>query len=213
MRRMTIHEALATVKVIDKRIASKIGEEVITTNRRNNSTIGGVSVAEKAKEFEATLQSTKDLFKNRTELKNKIAMSNAVTKIKIAGNEMTIVEAIEEKHFCETRLRWLRDLKSQLLRSQQRADMENAKLPAAADAFVNGLGGKDLKNLSDELKASREEYIKVHTVELVDPCKLGEFIESELTKVEDFVSNIDFRLSESNATTLIEVELVGEESK
>ena len=41
---------------------------------------------------------------------------------------------------------------------------------------------------------------------LLNPNKIGQFLEEMDKEIRDFETEVDFKLSESNATTLIEVE-------
>lgn len=84
---------------------------------------------------------------------------------------------------------------------------------------------KEEKSLEDKLENARAPYIQrdkapdaeqIKTVEapirmmntpsVVDPLELASKIRSLEEEIEDFLSNVDFALSESNAKTEIEIE-------
>jgi hypothetical protein len=210
--RITLHEALSKIKTIDKRLNNAAVATFVIANRHNNTRIDGKDIPTVTKELIAAKQRFEALVNNRRILKNAIAMSNAVTKITVAGKEYTVVEAIEEKHFAENRLAYLRSIRRNYETAQNTANTKNAILPDAAEKFVASLNMSEKNGSSKEdIRKTMETYIADNTWELIDPNKVGEWITAMDTEITDFVDNIDFKLSESNATTVIEVELNDEE--
>ena len=53
----------------------------------------------------------------------------------------------------------------------------------------------------------KNEYIAKNTRELADPNNLKEEIDRLESDILEFQSNVDYKLSESNSTTVIEVDL------
>jgi hypothetical protein len=207
---LTIHEALSKIKLYTAKINSAMNEQFVVANRENNTKIDGVSITEKTEKFKSNFESLNSLIKNRNELKKAIAASNAVTSISIGDKEYTIVEAIEEKNFIPTKKLVLRNLKAQYDRAVAKANLENEKLPQAAENYLATIGMTDKNGRSkDEITEAYNTYIKVNTWSLIDPCKLGDKIKEMEDEIAEFEANIDFRLSESNATTVIEVDLLG----
>jgi homogentisate 1,2-dioxygenase len=152
------------------------------------------------------------LVNNYRTLKSAVAMSNANTTITIGDKTYTIVEAIEEKHFAENRLQHLRYMRRSYEQAQNQANMNNASLPKAAENFVASLNMSEKNGTPrEEIKKSMDQYIADNTWELVDPNKMGEFLKKMEDDIVEFQSNIDFKLSESNATTVIDVTLDAED--
>jgi hypothetical protein len=170
-----------------------------------------VNVDVKKEEYKSNLQSLNDLIANRRTLKNAIAMSNAMTKVTIDNKEYTIVEAIEEKHFAEQRQRILSTLKYQFNNATSKANAENEKLSESVERYLASMGYSEKNGRPvEDIKKMREDYIAQNTYELIDPNDLGKVIEEETKALDAFLSNIDFKLSESNATTIITVDLAAE---
>jgi hypothetical protein len=208
---MTIHEALAKIKNIDARLESAAMATFVVANRHNNTKIDGESINEVKTKLTANRQKFDALITNRRKLKNAIAMSNANTKISINGVEYTIVEAIEEKHFAENRKRYLRSIMRSYESAKNIANTKNALLPDAAATFVASLNMSEKNGSSkDDINATMKTYIDDNTWELIDPNKVSEWIEKMEKEITDFCENIDFKLSESNATTVIDVDLAAE---
>ena len=70
--------------------------------------------------------------------------------------------------------------------------------------LVNILGNKD-KQSADEVKLHTETFMKRNEYELIDPMNVKKTIESLTAQIEEFESEVDAVLSESNATTFIVV--------
>lgn len=210
--KMTIHEALSRIKITERRIASAATAQFVVANRHNNTKIDGKDISVKKDELKASKQKYDDLVRNYRVLKSAVAMSNAMTKITVAGKDYTIVEAIEEKHFSESRLGYLKAIRRSYDVARDTANVNNARLPEAAEKFVASLNMSEKNgNSKDEIRKIMDKYIEDNTWELIDPNNLGDWIASMEKDITDFMSNIDFKLSESNATTIIDVDLVAED--
>ena len=63
-----------------------------------------------------------------------------------------------------------------------------------------------MKNMSEEVRKTRENFIQSQTVEVITPVN----VEEEMTKLRDYIDsftvNVDAALSVSNALTTITVE-------
>lgn len=209
---MTIHEALSRLKVMESRLDKAANSTFVVANRHNNSKIDGKPIADKITELKAAKQSYEALVSNYRTLKSAIAMSNANTSITVGERSFTIVEAIEEKHFTEKRLNHLRNMRRSYELAQQLANTNNSNLPIAAEKFVASLNMSEKNGASKEdIKRTMDTYISDNTWELVDPNNMGEYLKKLEEEIVEFQSNIDFKLSESNTITLIDVTLTSEE--
>lgn len=209
---MTIHEALSRLKVMESKLDKAANATFVVANRHNNSKIDGKPIADKVVELTAAKQKFDALTKNYRALKSAVAMSNAKTTITIGEKTFTIVEAIEEKHFAEKRAAYLRYMRRNYEMAQNLANANNAKLPEAAERFVASLNMSEKNgNSKEDIKKTMDQYIVDNTWELVDPNDMADYLKKMEDELTEFTSNIDFKLSESNATTVIEVELIPED--
>jgi hypothetical protein len=209
---MTIHEALSRLKVMEARLDKASNATFVVANRHNNAKIDGKPIDDKVVELTAAMQHYNALVNNYRKLKSAVAMSNAKTTITIGDKTYTIVEAIEEKHFTEKRLAHLRYMRRTYELTQSLANGNNAKLPEAAERFVASLNMSEKNgNSREDIKKAMDQYITDNTWELIDPNKIGEFLKKMEDEIVEFQSNIDFKLSESNATTVIDVTLDAED--
>ena len=96
---MTVHKALAELKILGGRIEGAIlSGDFVITKKNNQDTVKGKTVEQyKAKTTEA-FQKASDLIRRRNAIKNAVVVSNAKTMVKIGDKEYTVVEAIEKKN-------------------------------------------------------------------------------------------------------------------
>lgn len=206
---MTIHEALSELKMLDKRIQKKINDaKFCTTNRHSNSKINGKSIEDFVANVKSEYESITDLIRRRAAIRNALSISNARTTVTIAGKEYTIAEAIEMKASGMMNYELLRGImEQQFLECAKVIERENGdKLRDAADAYVNGLFGTKEKSVNvDEIERARKTYVENHTVDLIDPLDAAK----KITNLDDFIgkfdSEVDAKISISNATTTIEI--------
>lgn len=206
---MTVHQALSELKMLDKRIGSAVSRSTFcVANKHSNTKIGGKKIEDACNVMREDCQSIEDLLKRRAAIRNNLSISNASTKITVAGIEYSIAEAIEMKGAGIGIKRMLLD---KMIRDYNSAmatiNKANSKLTDDADNYVVGLFGSKEKNASsDNVRAVREAYIQENTVDLVDPLDVSKKIKDLEAEIETFESEVDSKISVSNALTTITVE-------
>lgn len=207
---MTVHKALAELKVLDSRINSEItGHHFVVPNKHSNAKIGGVPISEYVEEVRGAYKSIRTLINRRNAIKRAITRSNAQTFVKIAGVEYTVAEAIDMKSMGVSYLSALKNmLESQYANAKQNADKNNGeRLEQRTDEYIRSMyTGVDMKNLSEEIKKVREDFVAAQTVELIDPVNAAKEVAAMNEAIDNFTSEVDSALSVSNALTTIEVE-------
>lgn len=207
---MNVHQALAELKMMDKRIEKAIqNPEWVITNKHSNAKINGVAVAEYVAEVKKQYQKTMDLIRRRDALKRAVVNSNAVTKVVIAGVEYTVAEAIDKKNNGTQFLSMMaRRLAHDHTQAKLYADRENGtRLEERADVFVKSLiGNTDTKGMTEEIKTRREDFIVAQTLDIIDPIGAVKEVERLEEEVSSFLTNVDAALSVSNAITQVTVE-------
>ena len=94
---MTVHKALAELKIIDSRIENAIsGGTYVVANKHSNTKIHGVTIDEFKTQMKSDFQKVTDLIARRNAIKRAVVASNATTKVKVGNVEYTVAEAIEE---------------------------------------------------------------------------------------------------------------------
>lgn len=149
-------------------------------------------------------QSLVDLEHRIIEIKTKIDQSNFVTKVKVAGKEMTVLEAIEMKNFVDLKEQRLLLLKQQLKsarNSYEEAEKKNRERIEKNVADQTAAGTKDA-TLEAKIKAAVED---MYPIVFIDPIEVEKKIKEDEKFLEDFKNEVDFVLSESNSITYIEI--------
>lgn len=212
--KMTVHKALAELKVIDDRINKAISEGVyVIANKHSNEKIQGMTIEQFKEKMKASHQKVTDLINRRNALKRAVVLSNATTKIKVGNDEYTVAEAIEMKnHGMEFKTNYMRMIASQNLSAQADINRNSGEaIEKRAEQYVLSViqaQPKDAKMAidSDAMQALRKDYIKNNTYDLIDPLKVNDIIEKMTDEINEFNTEVDAALSVSNALTVIEFE-------
>lgn len=206
--KMTVHKALCELKTLDARITKGTQRAFVFTNKHSNTKIGGTDLKAYCSEIVDAYKSATDLMARRDAIKRAVTMSNAVTTVTIGGVTYTVAEAIEMKnHGIPMRQALLNKLTSDLQRARIEAEKANGDaLSRRADEYVIALyGNADMKNASDDIKKTRDEFIASQTVEVVDPIKATSEVQRLDDEISAFTTEIDSALSVSNALTELDI--------
>ena len=207
--KMTVHKALAELKIIDDRIEKAInGPAFVLTKKHNANAINGIPVAQLEENMRSMYQRAVDLIERRNAIKRAVVLSNARTTLTVAGKVYTVAEAIDMKQHGMDGLRaLLATLQRQYSLATQSAARDNANLETRAEQYIISLyGNTDLAKAGEEAKSAREAFVAAQTVEIVDPLSVGTEKLHELEdRIATFMADVDAALSVSNAVTEIEV--------
>ena len=211
---MTIHQALAEVKMLDKKIHDAIGKCVFAYYKPvADENVKGQKVSDFCDRLASDYQSTKDMMARLMAIKKAIIVSNVNTEVVVGSHTYRVAEAIALKNALIPYLRDLRDTMSRQYTSiTQHVDTNNTKVRDAAEKNAMDL----MKPMaSDEGKVDPktiEDLIRVTTapklLEILLPTGLDVVKEIDaLTKrLDEFIVNVDAALSTSNAITKIVIE-------
>lgn len=206
--KMTVHEALAELKVLGNRIDKEINATTfVTTNKHSNTKINGKSIKDYTANMVSDLQSIQDLIARRSAIKRAVTKSNAETMITLDnGTKMSVAEAIEYKTVGITyKQRLLDRITRQYNSATTTISTDSDDIEYRADAYIHGLyGGKEKEIDSKSITAQRNTYIEANTIDLIDPNNAADLIKKLNDEIDYFNSKVDAALSVSNATTTIE---------
>lgn len=214
MQKMSVTRGLRELKLLDARIGTAIkglNSLDVSQNKykgkalRSNMTI---------KDFESSANSRYDavigLQRRRASIKTAMMISNLKTKVKIGTKpktpKITVAEAIEYKNQINYEKELLQTLKKQKMQNDQCVEEARVELDEKLDAMVAANLGSDTKNKSKEVEEVTKVFLEANQLNVVDPLKVDKKIEALETKIETFESEVDIVLSESNSSTIIEVE-------
>ena len=211
MRKLTITRALAEVKLLENKITKKISEMNVVGLKSNSSDL--VKNANKSpddfkRDGKAEYQSIWDLISLRDEIKRKIIQSNATTKVVCGESRYTVAELIERKNSISYEKSLLDKLKREKLTIDQKLEEENEKVERDAqrlkDMYI-GNSKDNNKNLVEQAEAIYKSHIDSNKYSVIDSITILREIDKLSKILDDFLMEVDFSLSESNAKTEITV--------
>lgn len=206
----SIHRGLGELKTLEKRINKEINSARFIGFKKNSATkeynTGLVS-----EEFELQAKSktdcVKDLINRKKKFKEAIVNSNAITKVIVGTEEMTVASAIERKESIQYEKSLLQQMVIQYNQAITTVQKQNDKVENAIDEKVSVmLGGENASKNSDMVKTFGENYRKENGWDIINPLELKAKIDELDYYITTFENEVDVILSESNATTFIEIE-------
>lgn len=203
--KMSIHRALAELKLLDKRIIKSIGESpsYCFAKKKDDKTIGGDTLEKYGKKVEGTLDSIISLIERREQIKSKIMYSNTITEVTVAGEGMTVAEAIERKNSVGYKKQLLERLKRDLYLANNQIEDENSELPDRLESFLRATLGDNPS--AKEIEAVSRMFMEKNELTLYDPIKIEKKINNLEKEIDEFLMEVDFVLSESNSRVTIEI--------
>ncbi|MEC1493793.1 MULTISPECIES: hypothetical protein [Bacillus] len=204
---LTITRALSELKMLDKRIKRAVNEATFGGLMIGKKLPNGFRTTEDLKSrAKADYQSIEALIKRRNAIKSAIVVSNATTKIEVAGVKMTVAEAIERKTSISYDIQLLDKLKEVYADLVGEAENVNQKVTERLDKHLETLFGKDGKVKAAENQEIVKSFLAENEAKIIDPLNLKEKIDCLSKKIEDFEMEVDFALSESNTLTKITID-------
>lgn len=207
--KITVTRALAELKLLDSRILKEIKQasflDLSREREKGKALQSGKTIDEFMKNAQASWDAIQELLKRRDSMKSAIVISNVNTKLKIGNVEMTVAEAIDRKNTISYRQSLHTQLTRQYSSLMSQVESHSANLDQQVTKMLEANLGKDVKASTDDYKFIAKPFIEANEVKMVDPLKVDEKIKALGTEIEEFLKDVDFALSESNARTEIEV--------
>lgn len=211
MTTMSITRALTRVKTIEKQLSRLVeGQFVVTLVKREVDNATDV-FQDNVNMTKANFDQFNDLFAELNRIKAAVRKSNEVTKVTIGGEELSVADALVYKNtivyrnnFLDRITRENRNAESRVEQSKITADN---KFAAVRENFIKNAQGQDVnENYVNTVLTEEERRLKAALVEVkVTGIKnVNEYIEAERKRIDTFIEEVDYVLSESNATTMIE---------
>lgn len=204
---MTIHRALAELKLIDSRINKAIDSIQPTGSIQEGKLVNRYYEREVfEQEAKSKYQSVIDLINRKNKIKSAVVQANGVTEVEIAGENMTIAEAINMKMVIDFKHALIKTLKQRHDSAKGQTTRNNEEVEAKALELAKYALQKDnVKIGDDDAVAITDPYINKNKFELVDPLKVESLVEKMQEEVDNFEAEVDAVLSEINAITIIEI--------
>ena len=205
---MSIHQALAEIKMYDSKIYKATNQIFVSAARKGNEKFGSETKEEFVNGIKGNFDSVVALIENKKIIKSAIVLSNANTKVIIGGTEYTVAEAIERKNMITHEKAFLNSLKMQYRVALDKIETENNSLQPKLESYLKSVVGEKDRNDIEIVSKYEKQFREVNEYELIDPCKVNDYIKDLEKSIDDFETEVDYKLSEINTTTQITVNLV-----
>lgn len=211
MTTMSITRALTRAKTIEKQLARLVENQfVVTLMKREVDDVSDV-FKDNLKMTKSNFDQFNDLFAELNNIKAAVRKSNEVTKVVIGGEELTVADALVYKNtivyrnnFLDRITRENRNAESRVEQSKISAD---TKFASVRENLIKNSQGQDVSEdylktvLTEEERRLKKAIVEVKVSGINN---VNEYIEAERKRIDTFLEEVDYVLSESNATTIIE---------
>lgn len=209
--RISKTRALATIKSLEAKIRKAAEQQCLIAvgegKDKNKVVVGAaIEVDDLSARIKADFQSLLDMMSQRDRIKAALIKSNAETIVEIGSRKMTVAEAIEAKRSMELKAQLLANMRKQFHAATAKFNTQKAQFDAKYERLQDSMATRDKKTSEDEVKMQLNLLELKNTPFLIDPLELEKLIKQHDEEYQDFATNVDFVLSESNASTFIEVE-------
>lgn len=211
MTKMSITRALTRAKTIEKQLARLVESQyVVTLMKREVDDVSDV-YQDNLKMTQSNFDQFNDLFAELNNIKAAVRKSNEVTKVVIGGEELTVADALVYKNTIVYRSNFLdritRENRNAESRVEQSKISADTKFASVRENLIKNLQGQDVSEdylktiLTEEERRLKKAIIEVKVSGIKD---VNDYIEAERKRIDTFIEEVDYVLSESNATTMIE---------
>lgn len=209
MPSVTITRALSKIKILTDMINNDIKNNVFITTVPN-SMLGSEEHTNLVKSLTSSHTSLEDKIKEIVKLKRLIAESNLSSYLEVSGKRVSVTEALAMKETMEFYSRFIVTLRKQNNRSAEEVTHTNMRIAQAIAGNTSDISSNsDIKNedLEKRLALNAKQLQESMGIKVVSATKetSEQLIESIKDYYNDFVSEIDYLLSEHNAVTTIEL--------
>lgn len=183
-------------------------DELDKLNTKNYS--GFNSNDQEKREFISLKDKYSSLFEEYVKIKTAISKANVETYVDFKGERLTIAELIHKKVVMEKKSYLFAKINSELnIAKRKQIEIEN-KVQDVAEERIKNLGEVNpslLSDISEQIyKSVREEFSFTISSCYGEGIEVfAEKLEQEQNEAADFLNEIDFALSEVNATTYIRI--------
>lgn len=199
MTTMSITRALAELKNLNARIQKLTSSSIFMSYVVS----GNVPLVSET-DIRSNWSSVNDLISRYEKIKFAILKSNSETKVKIGTKEYTVAEAISMKDCIQYRKNLLDKLKQDRTTTLNAITYHQNNLQNKVDVLLQN-NFKEKSITEDDIRSIRDTYLKNNEIKSIDPLRLDTLLQKLDSEYDDFMTNINFCLSESNAITNIVV--------
>lgn len=211
MTTMSITRALTRAKTIEKQLTRLVESQYVVTLMKREVDDESDVFKDNLKMTQSNFDQFNALFAELNNIKAAVRKSNEVTKVVIGGEELTVADALVYKNtiayrnsFLDRITRENRNAESRVEQSKINAD---TKFASVRENLIRNSQGQDVSEdylksiLTEEERRLKKAIVEVKVSGINN---VNEYIEAERKRIDTFIEEVDYVLSESNATTIIE---------
>lgn len=200
---MSLHRIIAEIKATEQKLqAIQQGNYVFTVP------VDSVTDTDEAKKLsQSNFDTVAALLTKLAVLKAARNKANASTQVTIAGVEMTIDEALAKKAANVYQHTFLNTLRAQMNAGKARVDQVQAQIEQKIAQQVTAASTGTKKATEEEIRVFRQLAERNTRIGVVTFDGLKDKIDQMAKELEQFATEVDYVLSEANATTKVEVSL------
>lgn len=204
---LTLTKALVELKLLTKRIEKRLESlEPVAMKKGTKFETAVKSQADFERDARATWQALNDLMTRRRKIKTALVMANATTTVEIAGETMTIAEAIEKKNMLDTEQDIVQHMRAKLVEAQNKVDRHNREMEVKLMKLLEATYAKKETQVSkDDYDRIAIPFLESNEGKLVDPLNCEKTAVKMEDRFSDFFAEVDVCLSIANATTEITI--------
>ena len=211
MTTMSITRALTRAKTIEKQLTRLVESQYVVTLMKREVDDATDIFKDNLKMTQSNFDQFNDLFAELNNIKAAVRKSNEVTKVTIGGEELSVADALVYKNtivyrnnFLDRITRENRNAESRVEQSKISAD---TKFASVRENLIKNSQGQDVSEdylktvLTEEERRLKKAIVEVKVSGIKD---VNDYIKAERKRIDTFLEEVDYVLSESNATTIIE---------
>lgn len=206
---ISLTRALTEVKHIRQWLDENVSFQPLGITIESGSKV--LDSAQTPKDLEQTIQSDYDTYIAKLgrlrKLRSAIIKANASTMVTVGTETMCIMEAVDLKSTIQYEINLLQHLKETYTRVVEKVSSANALAESELTKQIQSV--ESSPSFTNEIKDGQITLLKLQQNtrkrEILDPLNIVERIKKLEKRINDINVNIDYALSEVNATTMIEV--------
>lgn len=207
MKAYSITRLLVMKKSVEKEL-----ERLLDNNSNVVSTTVKTSTSKEVKDAlrkkqKAFLDKLNAAMSKRDKIASAISKSNAEAEVTVAGVKMTVAAAIDRKNNIEKEKRFCNLLSSAGVANERALARAEQTIEREASERAQTLSGRDKAPTAEVLKAATDAVKDLYAVEVIEPANVYKLAVEKREAIDLFLEDVDIALNESNATTMVELDL------
>lgn len=204
--KMTLTRLLNEIKLAKARLEKKQNEDVKYFDVMSGGKLKTYNSEETMKStVTAHFQSIKDLTNLIDKYKSLLLNANNTTKVTIKGKEYTISEAIAKKEMVIGEQSFVKTIRRQLQQTEVSVQNANNQAEVNVNETIKGRLQGDKKADATDFDVVVKFLRENSKSTLIDAGGAKKYLEDKEVEIEEFLSDIDFSLSEINSKTEVEI--------